>query len=60
MNTKEIGSLVVRRITQTDRTGLGDDEVSTYIVIRDGREMGKVQHRYGDGPWVLVRKALEL
>jgi hypothetical protein len=60
LNTKEIGSLVVRRITQTDRAVLDDDEVSTYIVVRDGHEMGKVTHRYGDGAWVLVRKALDL
>lgn len=60
VNRDEVGSLVVRRLTNLEETVLPDDVVSTYLVTRDGRKAGKVEHRYGDGPWVLVRKALDL
>ena len=64
-NREAVGSLVIRRLwpipldrnlSGTDST---DDIVGTYLVILDGTERGEVKHRYGDGPWVLVRKALE-
>lgn len=62
-NREAVGSLVIRRL-EPDWIDLADpahdDVVGTYLVVRDGQEQGKVQHRYGDGPWVLVRKALEL
>lgn len=59
VNRKEIGSLVIRRLEPYDLQ-MEDDTVGTYVVVRDGNERGRVEHRYGDGPWVLVRKALEL
>jgi hypothetical protein len=63
INRDEAGSMVIRRlepewIDLTDPAH--DDVVGTYLVIRDGEELGTVQHRYGDGKWALVRRALEL
>lgn len=59
INRKEIGSLVIRRIDPYDLQP-EPGTIGTYVVVRDGQELGKVEHRYGDGAWVLVRKALEL
>lgn len=63
VNREAVGSLVIRCL-EPDWINLTDpahgDVVGTYLVVRDGQEQGKVAHRYGDGPWVLVRKALEL
>lgn len=36
------------------------DSVHNYIVRQDGIEIGHVRHRYGDGAWVLIYRALEL
>jgi len=60
INRHEVGSLVIRRLTNVDQAVLPGDAVSTYLVTRDGRKAGTVEHRYGDGAWALVRKALEL
>jgi hypothetical protein len=52
-------------ITRLDWMDLSDkdaiaDRVNAYEVMVDGKAVGKVEHRYGDGAWVLVRKALDL
>lgn len=63
INRDEAGSMVIRRLEPEwiDLTDPAHDEVTgTYLVVRDGVELGKVQHRYGDGKWALVRRALEL
>jgi hypothetical protein len=68
MNEKRIGSLEIQRqqdLDLTDKTAIAD-AVSDYKVFvatekRPGQRLaGTVGHRYGDGAWVLLRKALEL
>lgn len=34
-----------------------DDSVNTYVVMVDGKNMGMVRHRYGNGAWGLLAKA---
>jgi hypothetical protein len=58
-NYDAIGRLEIVRTTNTGSTP-GPDAVSRYVVRKDGSQLGYVDHRYGDGAWVLVRKALEL
>lgn len=36
------------------------DVVSTYTIRIDGRMIGEVRHRYGDGAWALIRAGLDL
>lgn len=61
--------LLVHRVTNTSVSmfDASPDMVSKYEVtsislagVRDIRRSGTVMHRYGDGPLVLARKALEL
>jgi hypothetical protein len=54
---------VIGRLEIIRTTGKGDlhpapDAVYTYRVLRDGRQVAIVAHRYGDGAWALLRKAL--
>lgn len=64
VGTTVIGSMEILRVTNTGQNGLRPDDVSKYSVwaITDDREVrtGFVEHRYGDGPWVLLRKATEV
>lgn len=57
-NGNEVGLMEIRRITNTGPGDLHPDVVSTYVVTQDGRKLGFVEHRYGDGAWALVRAAL--
>jgi hypothetical protein len=60
-NADGIGSFEARRVEALDLTDLAvDDAVSTYEITIDGRLVGTVRHRYGDGPWELIRKGLAL
>jgi len=52
-----IGRLVVLDLSDKDAIA---DHVSPYRVRVDGKVAGDIEHRYGDGAWVLLRKALEL
>lgn len=58
VNSETIGRLEIRRLTRRV-TSTDPDSINRYVVILDGEEIGQVEHRYGDGPWELVRKALE-
>ena len=53
-NFQDVGRFVAQRIDGTT----DPDSVGTYKVTIDGRAV-QVQHRYGDGAWELVRKALD-
>lgn len=60
-NDEHLGTCVIQR---TEHLDLSDpaaiaDEVCTYTVTIDGKAEILVEHRYGDGAWELVRKALE-
>jgi hypothetical protein len=57
-----IGTMSIGRLTEldlTDRDAL-EDVVSPYRVRINGTVIGSVEHRYGDGAWVLVFRALQL
>jgi len=60
VNTEMIGRISVRRLRYLDLTDKAAiaDEVSDYEVRLDGKPAGQVSHRYGDGAWVLLHKAL--
>lgn len=60
VNDERIGTLVIRRTSNTETSGLPPGTVSTYLVTRDTTDVGTVWHRYGDGPWALIRAALAL
>lgn len=65
VNSDAISRMVIRRVTNTGIDPARDehaydDMVSTYLVTVDGAEVGKVRHRYGDGPWVLARNATDM
>lgn len=65
VNSNAVGKLTVRRVTNTEvhplRGGHDDDDmVSSYLVVRDGQEIGTLKHRYGDGAWALARSALDM
>lgn len=64
VNDGAIGSLTIRRLRgqlspERHRSPF-PDTIFEYSVTKDGREIGTVDHRYGDGPWRLVRRALDL
>jgi hypothetical protein len=56
---KRIGVMEIIRITNVGKGKLAASAISVYKVEVDGREVTKVSHRYGDGPWTLARKALD-
>jgi len=61
VNNTEIGCLTVTRQVYLNTHAAGAaDAVSPYSVELDGKNLGTVTHRYGDGAWALVRKAIEL
>jgi hypothetical protein len=56
-----IGRMEIRRtryLDLTDKAAIAD-EVSVYEITIDDEPRGTVEHRYGDGAWTLLRKALE-
>ncbi|OZE77169.1 hypothetical protein CH305_18195 [Rhodococcus sp. 15-649-2-2] len=58
-NEQPIGSFVA---TRTVDHGTTDDAVNGYDVTIDTPDWewdGHVQHRYGDGAWTLVRRAID-
>lgn len=59
VNDDRIGALMIQRVEPLDPTP-GPDDVGTYRVEMDHRAVGTLRHRYGDGPWPLVRRALNL
>jgi hypothetical protein len=60
VNNKAIAGVSIQRITNTETGVLPDDTVSTYEVHLNGQAVGRVEHRYGDGPFSLVSKATTL
>lgn len=56
---RTIEFMEIQRISNTRETVLGPDEVSRYAVRVNGTEKAQVSHRYGDGPWTLLKVALE-
>jgi hypothetical protein len=60
INSRKVGVLDIQRISNTSTVVLEDSLVSTYQVKLDGQIIGHVEHRYCDGPWVLVNKASAL
>lgn len=56
INRDLVGRLEVVRVTNTEGTP-GPDVVSNYKVVKDGKRIGEVCHRYGDGPWMLLALA---
>jgi hypothetical protein len=62
VNEAAIGSFEAQRhepLDLTDRAALAD-AVCTYTIRVDGRDIGTVRHRYGDGAWQLARAGLDL
>ena len=61
VNDQPIGLCDIQRHEQLDLSDRGAiaDVVSTYTVRIDGEERAQVRHRYGDGAWELVRRAME-
>jgi hypothetical protein len=57
-----IGSMEIQRVEDLDlidKEAIAD-AVSTYKVRVNDKMVGTVHHRYGDGAWVLLGKAVEL
>ncbi|AMS02655.1 hypothetical protein BJD55_gp111 [Gordonia phage Yvonnetastic] len=60
VNSRTIGQLYITRITNVDEVG-DDDQVSTYQVelwTAEEKATFNLDHRYGDGAWLLISKAL--
>lgn len=56
-----VGHMEIRRreyLDLSDKAAIAD-AVSTYEVRIDSEFRATVSHRYGDGAWVLLRKALD-
>jgi hypothetical protein len=62
INREMIGWVEIQRIEERDISNAAAvaDVWSTYKVKRDGRLVGTLQHRYGDGAWQLNRLAAAL
>lgn len=63
VNADRVGLIEVQRDEHLDLTGdraQVDAAVCSYTVRLDGREIGKVRHRYGDRAWRLLAKACDL
>ena len=58
-NNDSLGMLVIR-CTNAERGISYQDATYRYEVDLDGRVLGYVDHRYGDGAWALVHKAVTL
>ena len=57
--SESVGFMQVRR-TEPLPAGNADDAVCAYEVRVDRELRGVVRHRYGDGPWALLAKAVDL
>jgi hypothetical protein len=62
LNSQHAAQVEIRRREHLDLTDQAAiwDKVSTYDVKRDGRRVGTVRHRYGDGRWKLLATAAAL
>lgn len=62
VNANRIGLVEIRRVEHLDLADQAAiaDAVSTYRIRRDGRYVGAVRHRYGDGAWQLLAAAADL
>lgn len=61
-NREHLGTVEIQRrepLDLTNQAGI-QDAVCTYDVRTDGRAVGTVRHRYGDGKWRLLARAAEL
>lgn len=57
---RSIDRLIIRRLTGLRRPLRAEDEVHEYEAYLSAEDVYvRLEHRYGDGAWVLVRKALE-
>lgn len=64
LSTKHLGDLVIVREEALVNKANPDDEVHPYRtqIVNNGRTVKgpeKFEHRYGDGAWTCVRRALE-
>jgi hypothetical protein len=60
-NRDILGTLEVRRLQDLPIASSAiDDSRNDYEVKLDGYILGRVTHRYGDGPWVLLNLATAL
>lgn len=60
-NRERIGTVEIQRREVLDLADPAVGEaVSAYTVRLDGRAVGTVTHRYGDGAWALLAKAASL
>jgi len=55
-----IGTVQIRRLEPLERPADPEEEVHNYEVTVDGRVIGSLEHRYGDGAWHLAHKATAL
>lgn len=61
INNESVGTLAARRLQELDlRSPSVADAVCDYEITIDGNRVGKLQHRYGDGKWALIKAAIEL
>lgn len=72
INRDAIATIIISRITNVRTVKLDDDQVSTYEVRLaeqyphggmknpPGVSVGTIEHRYGDGAYVCVAKAMQL
>lgn len=61
INDQSVGTFTARRQQEIDlRSPSVADEVCDYVINIDGSYIGKVQHRYGDGKWALIKAGIEL
>lgn len=58
-NLPGIGTFEAQRQEHLDLTDPAVvDTVPTYRILINGESVGTVRHRYGDGAWELIRRAL--
>lgn len=62
VHTHSVGVLTIGRLRKLDESKPLDDQVHPYVAeIREGDSpttVATLQHRYGDGAWVLISNAL--
>jgi hypothetical protein len=60
INDLLIGRMKITRLDKYPTFPPPDDSVNRYEVTLDGEKIGVIQHRYGDGAWLLLRQAAGL
>jgi hypothetical protein len=60
VNSTPIGTMEIRRTVDLNGSTPAPNAKYSYVVYVDGKMIGEVDHRYGDGPWALVHKATML